>query len=129
MEEKKLILTVLPDRFSICRLDPNEVVPVWAIAGSFFSVTRTSEELLVVCTEATIPEGTLNERGWRCFKVHGPLEFSLTGILSSLTVPLAEAGISVFAASTYDTDYLLVKESRLEQARQVLSAAGHKVLD
>lgn len=99
----------------------------WATAGSFFSITRTLEELSVVCAEQVIPEGITSEKGWRCLKVHGPLDFSLTGILSSLLHPLAKANISVFALSTYDTDYLLVKEADLERAKVVLLEAGHQV--
>ena len=123
-----LTLSVLPDRFGICRLDPEETPPVWATAGPFFSVTRTSEELSVVCIETAIPGEIACEKGWRCLKVHGPLDFSLTGVLSSLTDPLAEANVGVFAVSTYDTDYLLVRETDLAEARAALSSTGHRVL-
>ena len=129
MEDETLTLTVLQDRFGICRLDTCEVPPRWAIESPFFCVTRTKEELSVVCVEASIPEGITSNKGWRCLKVSGPLGLSLTGVLSSLTVLLAKADISVFVLSTYDTDYLLVKESNLEKAKATLSAVGHNVLD
>ncbi len=129
MNDETLTLTVLKDRFGICRLDTGEAPPRWAIESPFFSVTRTKEELSVVCVEASIPEGITSNKGWRCLKVHGPLGFSLSGVLSSLMVPLANADIGVFVLSTYDTDYLLVKESNLEKAKATLSAEGHNVLD
>jgi hypothetical protein len=79
-----------------------------------------------VCPEEIVPEGTRCEKGFRCIKVGGPLDFSLTGILSSLTIPLAQAGISVLALSTFDTDYLLVKEAQVDRAIQKLSQAGYR---
>ena len=96
--------------------------------GEFWSVTKTREELSIVCAEADIPEAVRSDKGWRCLKVHGPLDFSLTGVLVSLARPLAEAGVSVFVISTYDTDYLLVKEERLDSALAVLAESGHEVL-
>jgi len=122
-----LTLSVLPERLGICRLAPDEVLPVWVTESSFFSITRTLDELSVVCAEPVIPEGITSEKGWRCLKVHGPLDFSLTGILSSLLHPLAKANISVFALSTYDTDYVLVKAIDLERAKAVLLEEGIKV--
>jgi len=100
-------------------------LPAWAIAGPFYSITRTTEELSVVCPELAIPDEIVSEKGWRCLKIHGPLDFSLIGILSSLTIPLTKAGISIFAISTYDTDYLLVQETELEKAKAALREAGH----
>jgi hypothetical protein len=97
------------------------------VAGDFFSVTRTKEELSLVCPQEMVPEGTHCEKDFRSIKVEGPLDFSLTGILSSLTIPLAQAGISVLAISTFDTDYLLLKEQYLQRASEVLSKAGHQV--
>jgi len=127
MNHTNLTLSLLSDTFAICRLEPEAVIPSWALAGDFFSVTRTKEELSLVCPQAMVPEGTHCERDFRCFKVGGPLDFSLTGILSSLTIPLAHAGISVLAISTFDTDYLLVKETHVGRAVQELTHAGHQV--
>lgn len=97
------------------------------MTGSFVSTTRTAEELSIVCPQIQVPAVMKRKEGWRCLKVRGPLDFSLTGILASLTTPLAKAGISVFAISTYDTDYLLVKEENLEKAIEILVKKGHRV--
>lgn len=115
-------LRVLPDRYAICRLDPEETLP-----ASFFSVTRTADELSVVWVEEHAPGGAPCERGWRMLRVAGPLEFSLTGVLSAIATPLADAGVSIFAISTFDTDYVLVREDDLAKAEEALRAAGHRV--
>ena len=91
-------------------------------------MTRTEDELSLVVPEEKVPEVWKAERGWRCLKVEGPLDFGLTGILASLANPLADAGISIFALSTYDTDLILVPERELEQARGALEGAGHLVV-
>ena len=123
-----LSLTLLPDRLAVCRLDPDAVTPEPAAAG-FWSVTRTSSELSVVVAEAAVEVGWRAERGWRVLEVAGPLDFALTGILLSLVRPLADAGVPVFAISTFDTDYLLVKEADLAPAITALTGAGHAVRD
>ena len=89
------------------------------------SLTRTADELSVVCPQSAVPAGVQAERDWRCLRVAGALPFSAVGILSSLVTPLAAAGISVFALSTFDTDYLLVKEKDLEKAAAALTQHGH----
>jgi hypothetical protein len=116
-----LTLTLLLEKLSVCRLGNNEPVPQWAIKGNFFSITKTSDELSVVCPSDQVPAEIKAEAGWRAFKVLGPLDFALTGILASLAAPLAEAKISIFAISTFDTDYILVKEKDLNRASEVLS--------
>ena len=127
MSHTNLTLSLLADSFAICRLEPEADIPSWGLAGDFYSITRTLEELSIVCLEEAVPEGNRAEKGYRCLKVGGPLDFSLTGILSSLTIPLAQAGISVLAISTFDTDYLLVKETQVDRAIQELARAGHRV--
>lgn len=122
-----LSLKVLPEILAVCRLPADADVPPWAVAGRFFSITRTADEMSVVCPEPSIPETVESATGWRALKVEGPLDFSLTGVLSSLAGPLAEAGIPIFTLSTYETDYLLVKGERLEAAVAVLREAGHRV--
>ena len=117
-------LTLLPDTFAICRLDADAAIPTWAIAGGFSSITRTTEELSIVCLQATVPDGVKCERGWRCFQLAGPIPFTTVGVLASHVRPLAEAGISVFAISTFDTDYLLVKAPDLERATDALRQHG-----
>ncbi len=127
MPEPLLTLSVLPDTFAVCRLEQSAELPDWAIAGAFTSITRTAEELSLVCPQSNVPTGVRCESNWRCLKVAGPLDFALIGILASLAAVLAEAQISLFVISTFDTDYLLVKAAQLEKAIKVLSAAGHLV--
>jgi hypothetical protein len=124
----KLILHLTVDRLALCRLAPNDEIPRWALSGGgFASVTRTPDELSLVCAESAVPQGIQCESGWRVFKIEGPLDFALTGILASVAQPLAEAGVSIFTISTYDTDYVMVKEQDLENALLALAAAGHRV--
>ncbi len=122
-----LILSLLPDTYAICRLPSTDPVPVWAISGALSSVTRSADELSIVCRERGIPDDVVREGKWRCLRVATQLDLSLTGILASLVVPLANAMISVFSLSTYDTDYLLVKADMLDRAIEVLREAGHDV--
>lgn len=119
-------LMLLAERYAVCRLAPDAPVPAWA-RGEFVSITRTAEELSVVCDEAAAPEGIRCERGWRCLKLAGPLDFSLVGVLYSLLAPLAAANVSVFAVSTYDTDYVLVREADSERSLAALRVAGWDV--
>jgi uncharacterized protein len=123
-----LDLTLLEGRLAICRLGPEAPLPAWALGpGALISLTRTPEQLSLVCPESVVPGGIRCEGGWRALRVAGPLDFALTGILAALTQPLAEAGIPIFALSTFDTDYVLVKEDRLEAALAALRGAGHRV--
>lgn len=124
-----LTLSVLPGTLAICRLGPDDPVPDWAQPGDFLSVTRTGDELSVVCAETVVPDNVKSDRGWRCLRVEGPFDLSLTGVLASILTPLAEACISIFAVSTFDTDYLLVKAGNLERAAEVLIQSGHSVKD
>ncbi|HEY0836909.1 MAG TPA: ACT domain-containing protein [Azospirillum sp.] len=117
-EPDPLGLTLLPDVLAVARLEARqEGIPAWVDwTEPLVSVTRTAEELSVVCPEHRVPEGVRAERGWRAFKVDGPLDFALTGILAGLAAPLADAGVSIFALSTFDTDYLLVRAPDVERA-------------
>jgi hypothetical protein len=121
-----LTLRVLPETLAICRLAPSEPVPAWAASGAFGSVTRTPTELSIVSAEAATPPGVAAERGWRAIAVDGPLDFGLTGVLASLAAPLAGAQISIFSVSTFDTDYILVREAALARAVDALARAGHR---
>jgi hypothetical protein len=123
-----LTLSLLPEKLAICRLDPDAGVPDWAYGSRFLSITRADDELSIVCPEAGVPEEVRSNRGWRCLKVEGPLDLTLTGVLASLANPLAEAQINIFAISTYDTDYLLVKEENLARSIDALTRWGHRVL-
>jgi hypothetical protein len=125
MTMHKLRLVVLPDLYAVCRLDKDAAVPAWASWGEFSSITRTGEELSVVCPQNLVPDSIQCERGWRCLRVAGTMDFSMIGVVASMVTPLVEAGISVFVVSTFDTDYMLVKENDLARARAALQAAGH----
>ena len=118
-------LSVLEDSFSVCRLAPDADIPSWVPTKGFVSVTRTAEELSIVCQSDVVPDSVRTERGFRVLKIEGPFDFSLTGILLAVIGPLADACVSIFAVSTYDTDYVLVKKNDLNQAVSVLSACGH----
>jgi hypothetical protein len=123
-----LRLRVAPDRLSVCRLGPGERLPAW-VGGDVWSVTRTAGELSVVCGASRVPGGVRAEGPWRALAVEGPLDFSTVGVLASLSGPLAAAGIPIFVMSTFDTDYLLVREPDLARSIETLRGAGHTVTD
>jgi hypothetical protein len=131
MKQNKLTLSILKSMFGICRLDSGSEIPAWVYEGSFFSITKTPEELSVVCPESNIPvnipEEVRAERGWSCLKVEGLLDFGLTGILAGISRILAENEVSIFAVSTYDTDYILVRETDMERAAKALIEEGYKI--
>jgi hypothetical protein len=123
-----LTLTLLPDHLAVCRLPSDAPFPSGVCSKTFLSVTRTSDELSIVCDADSVPPDARSELGWRCFKVAGPLDFALVGVLASLAGALAEAGVSVYAISTFDTDYLLVKAEAVSSAVEALRTQGHAVL-
>ena len=125
--DSSLDLYVLPERLAICRLGPEEKLPPWAGSAVLLSVTRTQAETTVVCREENIPAGITCNKSWRCLRIGGVLDFSQTGILSSLTAPLAEEGIPIYALSTYSTDLILIKEKDLSRAVFVLTRSGNRV--
>jgi uncharacterized protein len=120
-----LTLTMLPDRLAVCRLAPQSALPAWAGDRAFCSITRTADELSIVCPEDQAPDGVTCDRGWRALKVEGPFAFTETGVLVSVAQPLAAAGIGILAIATYDTDYVLVKDMSVEAAIAVLQEQGH----
>ncbi len=123
-----LDLVLLPDDYAVCRLDPGAPMPAGLDPGKgVVSVTWTETETSLICPASQAPSaGTVN-LPWRCFRVTGPLDLALTGILATLVNPLADARVNVFVFSTYDTDYVLVPTVRLEEARAALLAAGHRI--
>ena len=127
MQPHRLSLSTVPGVFAVCRLDPASPVPSWATPDGFIAIVRTAEELSIVCAEQAVPAGVTCQRGWRGLKVAGPLDFALTGVLASLAGPLAEAGVSIFAISTYDTDYVFVREEQLGTAIDALRRAGFAI--
>jgi uncharacterized protein len=122
-----VILETTPNILAVCRLESDSTIPEWALRSPFFSITKTKDELSIVCSQSDVPVDVKAERDWRRLKVQGPLDFGLTGVLASLANPLAQARISIFAVSTFDTDYLLVKQCDFDHAIRVLSMAGHEV--
>ena len=114
--------------FAACRLPANAVVPDWATRGAFTSVTRSAKELSIVCPVENVPSGQKHDAPWICFELVGPFDFSQVGILSSFIGPLAESGVPIFAVSTYDTDYVLIRKDSAEAALGALKAAGHELI-
>jgi hypothetical protein len=127
MSPRRLNLVPVAGTYAVCRLDAGAPVPTWAVGGRFTSVTRTADEVSVVCEQAAVPTGVRCERGWRCLRVAGTLDFSMTGVLASLAGPPAAAGVAVFVISTFDTDYLFLKEQDYARGVEVLRQAGHEV--
>ena len=124
---RRLELTLLEQRFAISRLAADAPLPSWATEGPFFSVTRTCDELSIVCELDRVPVGVQSQPNWRAFKVHGPFALTEIGALSALATPLSEARLSLFVISTFDTDYLLVASETLSAAIAALERAGHKI--
>jgi len=132
---KGLSLTLLPQTLAVCRFEPGAELPGWAAdpgeGGRFWSLTRTEGEVSLVCRQDLLPGRTgpevRVEPGWRALMVAGPLDFGQTGVISSLVAPLARAGVPVFVLSTFETDYLLLKEEDLQRAEEALVRAGHEL--
>jgi hypothetical protein len=127
-KEIELKFEWLPGLFAIVKLPAATPVPDWALTGAFTSVTRTSDELSIVCPADNLPSNVNSESRWTCFKLRGPFAFSQVGILAASIDPLAERGVPIFAIATYDTDYILVREESCGAALGALQAAGHDLL-
>lgn len=126
--QRKLKFSRVPGSFAVCRLAPDTAVPDWALHGTFFSVTSSAAELSIVCPEGQVPPEIQHEDDWACLKLEGPFPFSETGILTSFVQPLSDRAIPIFAVSTFDTDYVLVKQAWVEKAVEALKDAGHAAL-
>lgn len=122
----RLKIVAVPGRFAVCRLLSDAQIPAWANAGHFVSVTRTPDELSIVCAEASVPAGVQCERGYAGIRVAGTLAPEMVGVLASMAGPLADAGIPILAIGTYDTDYVLVRADDLARAMEALRGAGHE---
>ncbi len=116
-----------PTEFAVAQWPPEAVVPSEVLSGSFFNLTRSEDELSLVCEARLVPQGVKHAAGWAAFKLHGPFDFSLTGILAAVLNPLRDAGVGIFAVSTFDTDYVLVQRGQLDKALAALRASGHSV--
>lgn len=123
-----LTLDLLADELAVCRLPVDAAVPNWAWSGGLVSITGTDDELSLVCAADAVPYDIDHTAGWRAFKVRGPLDFDLVGVLAGLSTALADAGVSIFAISTYDTDYVLVRAEQLDTAVVALEGAGYGVV-
>ena len=123
----QLLLTLFPGLYAVARYEPHEKPAIDYSQSSFCSFTKTDKELSVVCEQSALPEGVHAESNRRLLRVESVLAFTLTGVLAALAEPLAAAAISLFAISTYDTDYLLIADADLERAIAILESAGHKV--
>jgi hypothetical protein len=117
--------TLTDGRYAIVRLPADAAVPTWA-HGALVSITRTHRELSIVCNEGNVPD-VVADRGWRCLELAGPLPLDQTGVAAAFTRVLADAGIALFVISTYDTDYVLVRDTKLKQASEALRAAGYTI--
>lgn len=124
-------LTVLPGRYAVCQLPPTAPIPPWASSGDFYSITRTLDELSVICAQEALPldlpQNLPVGREWVLLRVEGPFAFDVTGVMATISAPLAHAGVVILALATYQTDYLLVKDEQLENTIASLFGAGHKV--
>jgi len=125
---RKLRFSLLPGSYAVCQLPPNAPVPAWALRHPLASITRTPDELSVVCPLEDVPPGTKSDGPWAGIRLEGPFSLDLVGVLVSALGPLALAGIPILALSTFDTDYVLVKSDRLEEAVSALKDAGHVAL-
>lgn len=121
-----LSLARVPGKLAVCRLPPEASLPDW-LRGTITSVTRTPDELSIICEDTAVPGEVQAARGWRALRVEGAMPFEITGVAAALTAPLAAAGISLLLVATFDTDYLLVREDSFDDAMRALRAAGHTV--
>jgi len=118
----------LAGHYAIVRLAPDAPAPEWALKGDFVSITRTPDELSIVCRVESIPPDINFDLRWICLKLEGPFAFSQTGVLLSFIEPLSNNGVPIFAVATYDTDYVLIPQDHTQQALDLLKGAGHELL-
>lgn len=122
-----MTLSILRERLAVCRLAPDASIPAWATGDGFWSVTRTTDELSVICDEERIPADVRCEKGWRALKLHGPFGLDEVGVLLPIVATLARAEIGILPVATFDTDYVLVRAEHLPPARERLEAAGYRL--
>jgi hypothetical protein len=127
MSSHRLALSIEPGTYAICRLPPDSPPPAWALEAAHYSITRTRDELSIVVPELKVPADVVASRGWQLIRVAGPMPLDQSGILASVTTPLAAARVSVLAMATYDTDYILIPAAQRGSAVAALEAAGHRV--
>lgn len=125
--DRKLKLKKLTGTYAIARIEPNAFIPQWADGAGFVSISRTEDELSIVCLQDRIPALVKHDGNWTCYKFQGPFAFGETGVVLSVIKPLSENGIGIFVVSTFDGDHLLVKSADAETSELLLTAAGHAV--
>jgi len=126
---KQLKLRHLPDTYGIARLEASSPIPPWADGGGFVSISRSEDELSIVCQQTRFPDSVPSSLNWVCFKLVGPFAFDETGIVASVVTPLSTGGIGVFVVSTYDGDHVLIKSQDLERSKTLWENAGHTIID
>lgn len=128
MQAHQLKFRQFSGAYAIVRLAPDAAVPDWATKGEFTSITRTADELSIVCPTENLPRDVDSQHHWICLKLEGPFPFSLTGVLLSFIEPLSKNDIPIFAISTFDTDYVLIQEPDSGRALDALRQAGHELV-
>lgn len=114
--------------YAVVRLASDESIPDWATKGDFTSITRSADELSIVCPADNLPPELHSPERWNCLKLEGPFPFALTGVLLAFIEPLSTKGVPIFAISTYDTDYVLIPEDRMGGVIDLLRQAGHELI-
>lgn len=128
MLKKFLTMRLLKEKYGVCRLNKSDSIPNWVKNSDFYSITKTLDELSIVCSQQSIPKDIKCEKDWRILKIEGPLDFSLIGILASISTILAQKEISIFAVSTFDTDYILVKDKDIDNAIEALVNEKYEII-
>lgn len=128
MQQRILNLKLLNREFGIVRLKSSEKIPEWAIINDIYSITRTETELTIVCPSNRIPKNFQSDIGWKCLKVEGSFDLNEIGIIASISNTLSQNGISIYVFSSYDTDFILIKDNNIEKAIKSLRSKGHSVL-
>jgi uncharacterized protein len=121
-----LRIRLCPEELSVCRLAHTDPIPEWVLSSTIYSITKTGEELSLVCSTSLVPAGVKSEGPWVALQIEGPIPFTLTGVLASVLDPLAKADVSIFCVSTFDTDYVMVKAGDTDRAMSALRDAGHR---
>jgi hypothetical protein len=123
-----LNLIVLADKYSIYKFKNESALPDWIYSSDFYSITKTKDEISVIAIQTdSLSEDIICSKNWRIFKIAGPLDFSLVGIIADISCILKEKKISIFTISTYDTDYILVKQKDLSIGIKALKDKGHNI--
>lgn len=122
-----LEMIVLDEEYSLCRLEAGSSISEWALESSFYTITKTDDELSVVCESRLVPADVKQDGEWKLLKIAAVLDLSLTGITARFSTALANAGVNLCVIATYDTDYIMVKSAKVSIAIEALAAAGFSV--